>query len=237
MKSVTKTERIYFKVGNINGLAFTECQVEFDWYMGMSWQVRQRSSISMHKSINKNEPGLKILEVSTKSTNYELGKSLSAFNLTLNGIRVENIFQSSKIFNDGGPYVDLLSVDPSIAKKDHRIQIGKEQPNRKLIKFKYNNLEMPLEPKSLFYDYIYIRALSQHPNLMDKILEYDIFTDIEFNQKVPYASKKGPFNCQARACAIFVWLNRNNLLDKYIYNPFEFTELIYPPSQKSLLGI
>ena len=175
--------------------------------MGMSWRVRQRSSLSMHGSIKESDPEAKILEISTKSFDYDLGKALSAFNLIIDGIRVENLFQSSKVFNDGGPYRDLLKVEPSAAKKDPRI---------------------PIEPKSFFYDYIYISALNKNKNLLQRVSEYNTFTDIEFNQKIPYSNSKGPFNCQARSCAICVWLLENNLLDDYLKNPEEYIEKIYP---------
>ena len=122
MKRIVRAERICFKVGEKLGPAFIEQKVEFNWHMGMSWQVRQRSSLSMHGSIKESDPEAKILEISTKSFDYDLGKALSAFNLIIDGIRVENLFQSSKVFNDGGPYRDLLKVEPSAAKKDPRIQ-------------------------------------------------------------------------------------------------------------------
>lgn len=229
MKNTARTERVYFKVNTKPGPAFIEETVEFDWHMGMSWQVRQRSSISMHASIKSKNPEAKILEISTKSLDYELGKALSAFNLTLDGVRVENIFQSSKVFNDGGPYLDLLKMDPSTAKKDPRIQ---NQKTRYLISFNHNGEKYPIEPKSFFYDYIYISALSKNKNLLEKIREYNTFTDIEFNQKKPYSNSKGPFNCQARSCAICVWLLEHQQLEEYLSNPEKFIKTIYPEQIK-----
>ena len=225
MNTIVKTERVYFRVGKDSGPAFIEQKIEFDWHMGMSWQVRQRSSLSLHDAIREKESNVAILEVSTKSTDYPLGKALSAFNLALNGIRVENIFQSSKVFNDGGPYLDLLDIEPSSAKKDPRIQ---NQKTRYLIGFNYGGMDYPKEPKSFFYDYIYIRALSENKDLLKSIIKYDTFTDIEFNQKIPYSDSKGPFNCQARSCAICVWLIKHQLLEDYINNPKDFIEKIYP---------
>jgi len=225
MKTTTRTKRIYFKVGPEPGPAFVEQVIEFDWHMGMSWQVRQRSSLSMHDAIKENEPEAKVLEVSTKSANYALGRALSAFNLMLGGMRVENIFQSSKVFNDGGPYRDLLDVEPSVAKKDLRIQ---NQKNRRLVSFVFDGRKFPTEPKSFFYDYIYISALNTNKNLLSEVTKYNIFTDIEFNQKTPYSDSRGPFNCQARACAICVWLVRNRVLEDYLKSPEKYIEKIYP---------
>ena len=51
-----------------------------------------------------------------------LGVKLSAFNLKLNGYTLENIFQSSKVFSNGGPYRDLMNVAPKEAKRDGRLQ-------------------------------------------------------------------------------------------------------------------
>ena len=235
MRNTTKTERIYFKVGTSFGPAFVEQKVEFDWHMGMSWQVRQRSSISMHNSILKDEPDSRILEVSTKSLNYDLGKALSAFNLKLNGTPVENIFQSSKVFNDGGPYVDLLSIEPAAAKKDPRISTKKNL--RTLISFEYNGTKYAIEPKSFFYDYIYISALASDVKLSKEIGNYNIFTDIEFNQKKPYSNEKGPFNCQARSCAIYVWLIKNGLLEQYLKNPDSLIKTIYPHSKSCQVSL
>ncbi len=231
MKSVTTTTRVCFFVGKSKDGAFVEKSIEFSWYMGMNWQMRQKSSISLHENIVKTHPNSRILEVSTKSEDYALGKALSAFNLKKDGIPIENIFQSSKVFSDGGPYLDLLEIDPASAKKDPRISTAKNI--RTLTSFEYAGKKYPTEPKSFFYDYIYISALSDNKTLSEKIINYDVFTDIEFNQKIPYSDKKGPFNCQARSCAIYVWLQQNNLLNKYLENPNSLIEQIYTHSSLS----
>lgn len=231
MKSITTTTRVCFFVNESQDNAFVEKSIEFSWYMGMNWQMRQKSSISLHENIMKAYPSSKILEVSTKSEDYALGKALSAFNLKKEDIPVENIFQSSKVFNDGGPYLDLLKVDPVSAKKDPRISTVKNA--RTLISFEYAGKKYPTEPKSFFYDYVYISALSDNEELSEKVLNYTVFTDIEFNQKIPYSAQKGPFNCQARSCAIYVWLKQNNLLEEYLSNPDLLINRIYPHTQSS----
>ena len=94
--------------------------------------------------------------------------------------------------------------------------------------YRYNGEDISLTPRTLFYDYIYIRALSENKGLLKNILEYNTFTDIEFNQKIPYSDSKGPFNCQARSCAICVWLVQHKLLMDYLDNPECYIEKIYP---------
>lgn len=233
MKATTITKRLCFIVGDDTS-AYREKVVEFTWYMGMNWRMRQKSSHAMRDSIRISHPDAKILEVSTKSGNYALGVALSAFNLRLNDIPVENIFQSSKVFNDGGPYTDLLNIPPKDAKKDPRLQTA--DGIRKLISFNLHGKNFPTEPKSFFYDYLYISALDQNHTLREEIMNYTIFTDIEFNQKIPYSKNQGPFNCQARACAIYVWLKSKGLLADYLKNPGSLKTQIYP-SQASQLRL
>ena len=58
----------------------------------------------------------------------------------------------------------------------------------------------------------------QHPELAGELSRYDIFTDIEFNEK------KG-LNCQARACAIFSYMLRTNSVDEYMVTMEKFKEI------------
>lgn len=235
--------------------AFEEKLVEFEWFSGMSWQQHQKSSLSMLAVLE--EQGHTPAEISRRSTDRDFGVQLSAFNLKLNSVNVENIFQAYKKFNDGGPYLDLLNVDPKSAKNDCRIQSSdskkpclthkidfknkefyenedicrfcKKRLNRTLIGFSSKNTNWGLEPKSMFYDALYISALLQNQHLTSQLVQYDAFTDIEFNQKIPYSNNKGPFNCQARSCAIYVTLKKSGYTDeailKIINSPEQINEL------------
>lgn len=160
--------------------------VNFEWMPGLSAAQKKRSMANMHRVIDG-----KALEVSTKS-DKEIGVKLSAFNLRLNGVPLENIFQSSKCFAAGGPYKDLLAVSPKEAKRDERLK------NSGLLKsFEFENESWDLEPKTAFYDYIYVRAVKESVPLeeLKQILEYDYFTDIEFNHAKS-------LNTQARSIGI-----------------------------------
>lgn len=189
-----------------------EKNVTFTYIKGMSFSQKQKNVLSFHKSILESFPNSKILEVSTKSLD-RLGTLLSAFNLELDGKKIECIFQSSKVFENDIQYEQLLNVSPLEAK--HFIR---DTAKGNIINFRYKNINYPINPKSLFYDYIYISALNQNKNIGDELMKYDIFTDIEFNEKKS-------INCQARACAIYKSLRLSNKLDYYLSSIDNFKKI------------
>lgn len=180
--------------------------IEFKWSGGFAKSQSQKNIKAIHSGISAMYPEHKILEISSKSF-QELGTKLSAFSLTkyipeLNTkIPVECIYQSSKVFSNGGPYTDLIFKSPKDAKTDIRLKNSGE-----LIGFKFNGIEYPLTENFTFYDYIYISALIENPDLSRELLQYSAFTDIIFT------SRKS-LNCQAKSAAIFRSLYENKLLD------------------------
>ena len=178
----------YIKNGQI-----IKSDYEFQWFSGFSLAQKQRSIAALHNAIISANQEANPLEISTKGT-IDLGRKLSAFNLKLNGYTLENIFQSSKVFSNGGPYHDLLNVSPKDAKKDERLL-----SSGKLVGFNYNSMDFPLEPKTVFYDYIYINAVKYTFSLdeIKQITSYTHFTDIEFNPKKS-------INTQAKSVASFL---------------------------------
>ncbi len=163
----------------------------FEWFSGFAVSQKQKSIASLHGAILRSDSKANPLEISTKSQN-PLGVKLSAFNLKLQGYPLENIFQSSKVFTNGGAYRDLLDVPPKEAKRDERLK------NSGALKgFSFDGEDFPLEPKTLFYDFIYINAVreSLSKEEIQEIAKYTHFTDIEFN---PQKS----INTQARSTAI-----------------------------------
>ncbi len=163
----------------------------FEWFSGFAVSQKQKSIDSLHNAILKSDSNAKPLEISTKSKNI-LGVKLSAFNLKLNGYTLENIYQSSKVFTGGGAYRDLMEVSPKDAKRDPRLK------NSGALKyFDYNGDIFPLVPQTVFYDYIYIKAVKESltDEEIQKIRDYNYFTDIEFN---PNKS----VNTQAKSVAI-----------------------------------
>jgi hypothetical protein len=168
-----------------------------------------------------------LLEVSTKS-DEKLGQHLSAFHLKVHSdhfgdIPLECAFQGSKVFEGGGPYTDLYSAEVRAAKRDPRLQ-----SSGRLVAFKFENFSFPLDPKTVFYDWLYINAIFPHREWLTRMNRYAGFTDIEFN---PERS----INCQARSCALFVALMTKNLLEDAVESPEAFIGLIsrhsYRPHQ------
>lgn len=197
---------------------FEETIVEYKYYSGFAVSQKQKSIRSLHGAIKQRFPGKAVLEISTKSETEE-GIRLSAFNLPfyheeLQEFRhIENVFQSSKVFERGGPYKDLLNVSPKDAKRDPRLV-----ESGRLVYFELYGRQWPVEPKTMFYDWIYITALKQNMEMAKHLLKYDIFTDIEFNHK-------RSLNCQARTAAIFVSLSRKNILEEITESPETFRSI------------
>ncbi|MEZ8613483.1 DUF6977 family protein [Vibrio sp. 10N.239.311.D11] len=186
----------------------SEQLAEFKWHAGFAVSQKQKSIEELHSAAIESLSCVKPLEVSSKSGN-PIGVELSAFNLKVqmnNGkeFSVENIFQSSKVFENGGPFIDLRCVSPKEAKRDSRLKKSGD-----LTGFMGKGFIWPLEPKTLFYDWIYLNALHQNIDLVEEVKLYDAFTDIEFNPKKS-------FNCQARSVALYVGLAKSKLLDSVI---------------------
>ena len=163
----------------------------FEWFPGFSLSQKQKSIESLHNTILSADAHSRPLEISTKSP-ASIGTKLSAFRLTLNSHTLENIFQSAKVFENGGPYLDLLEVPPKEAKRDQRLQ-----NSGNLTAFRYQGQDFPLVPKTVFYDFIYIAAVKESlaAEEIQEISTYNTFTDIEFN---PAKS----INTQARTAAL-----------------------------------
>jgi hypothetical protein len=171
--------------------------VDFTWSAGFAISQKRKNIAALHDAAR--DRGLfPLLEVSTKSET-DLGRRLSAFNLTLASARhgqltVEAAFQGSKVFTTGGPYTDLFGLPGREIKRDERLK-------GRLLAFEFEGQRWQLEPKTAFYDWLYLRAIHAHEDLREQVLDYAGFTDIEFNPK-------RSLNCQARSCALYVALRK-----------------------------
>lgn len=179
--------------------------VEFQWFPGMAMVQSRKSIASLHAEAQQRLQVREVLEISSKSPT-ELGVALSAFNLMIKTVKHEREFslecayQASKVFERGGPFVDLLNARSIDAKRDPRLN-----QHGRLIKFRFFGTDWPLVPRTAFYDWLYINALHKRPELADQVLTYRAFSDIAFN---PERS----INCQAYAAALYVSLAERGLL-------------------------
>lgn len=185
---------------NKDELVKTE-RVEFKWFSGFAKVQKQKSISSFHENISKQFRYNKILEISTKSKD-KLGVKLSAFNLKINFKNkeyfLESLFQGSKVFSNEGPYVDIYKKESIDAKKDERIK------RSDLKEFSFFGEKFTLDFD--FYSWLYFLALKQNKKLTSEMLQYQAFTDIEFN---PEKS----LNCQAYSAALYLSMIKNNILN------------------------
>jgi hypothetical protein len=194
-----------------------EISVEFKWSPGFAVVQKKKNILAMHEAA-KMKGFAPILEVSTKSE-MRLGERLSAFNLPVelnDGIitTLECAFQGSKVFESGGPYRDIYRVTSLEAKRDERLR-----SSGKVVGFDFEGVVFPSDPKTAFYDWLYVRALAPHRDYLLRLEDFAGFTDIEFN---PDKS----INCQARSCALFVSLRRKGLLEDALSSPAKFIEVV-----------
>ena len=193
-----------------------EISFNIPWASGFAPVQKKKNIKALHEAA-ASKGFSPLLEVSTKS-DVVAGQHLSAFHLKVQSdmgeIPLECAFQGGKVFERGGPYTDLYEMDPRTAKRDPRLQ-----ESGRLIRFEFEGHTFPLQPTTVFYDWLYLTAIYPHrewlkDRLTDKV-NYAGFTDIEFN---PNRS----INCQARSCALFISLMQNGSLEHAIKSPQSF---------------
>ena len=183
-----------------NGLV-REAAVEFEWHPGFARIQNSKSINSLHEAAADAGITAPLLEVSTKSP-ARVGIALSAFNLAIdstetdNPMLIEAAFEGSKVFAETGQHPDLYHVPDGREIKRRIKELGLD----KIVAFRFEARDWELEPKTAFYDWLYLRGLTrlmgQDPSLDEQLTDYRGFTDIEFN---PAKS----INCQARSCALY----------------------------------
>lgn len=193
--------------------------IDFRWHAGMAASQKRKSIAELHASAIDlgicNCP----LEVSSKSL-VDLGVQLSAFNLSVKTSKrqrvftVETAYQSSKCFESGGPYTDLLYGTALAAKQDSRLK-----GSGKLVEFVFFGERWPLEPKTAFYDWLYLNALQKNEQAVLELDAFDAFTDIEFNPKKS-------FNCQAYSVALYKSLHGRGILKDALESKDDFLAII-----------
>jgi len=190
-------------------------EVEFNWSPGLAISQKQKSIKSLHEKAKQKLNLKDILEISSKS-NEEHGKLASAFNLKFSwqgkNSSVESFYQGSKVFKHAGPFTDLYEKSSKNAKKDKRIKDSGD-----LLGFSFFDEKWTLEDD--FYTWIYLIGLTQNKKLSESLLQYEAFTDIEFNEKKS-------FNCQAYSAAFYVSLVKNKKMNLHqIQSTLEFKKI------------
>lgn len=192
-------------------------EIEFKWVPGMAFSQKKKNVQSFHAAAKAQgiEP---VLEISTKSQ-ISLGEALSAFNLkvripALGQISVEAAFQGSKVFELGGPFKEYYNMTGREIRHDERLR-----NSGNLLRFNLAEDIWGLEPKTAFYDWLYLTALTQNESLGKQLLAFRGFTDIEFN---PNKS----INCQAYSAALFVALSKRDRLNEAIASKEAFLGII-----------
>lgn len=195
-----------------------ECSFDFVWASGFSETQKKKNIAALHAAAKKN--GLtKVLEISTKSDD-KVGRRLSAFSLRIEigdaEYPLESVYQGSKVFESCGPFVEIFEYEPREAKRYIRaLNCGR------LVGFELEGHQYPLNPKNAFYDWLYIRALAHHVDWISENVEYDAYTDIEFNPEKQV-------NCQARAFAEYKSLVAKSELKLAVQDFEYFASLLSP---------
>lgn len=210
-------ERPIFVSRPASALLVEEIFLQLKWHPGFAPVQKEKNIRALHEAAAR-AGHRNVLEVSTKSDNPR-GQELSAFNLKvrnekLGEIPLECAFQGSKVFERGGPFTDLYSMDVRSAKKDPRLK-----ESGKLVAFEFDGVPWPLEPKTLFYDWLYLGCIDPSRDRAQELLQYGGFSDIEFN---PARS----INCQARSIALFLSLMQRGELGEAVKCPSGFLRII-----------
>lgn len=188
-------------------------------FEGITPEQKTQSVKNLHNAFKEKYPNSNVLEISSKSDN-PIGRKLSAFNLSItlkNGqeVPLECAFQAGKVFSKSGTQNSVLNMKPWEAKSYIR-KFQKEA----IIGFELDGEKFPTEPKTCFYNWLYLKALSQHPDLAKALVSYTAFTDIEFN---PERS----INCQAEAASVFVSLAKRGKIKDATADKESFLQIVY----------
>ena len=94
------------------------------------------------------------------------------------------------------------------------VEIGyRLQESGALVAFTFEGKRFPAESGTAFYNWLYIKALEENPELAGIALQYHGFTDIEFNPSKGRA-------CQAMAAAMYVSLKKQGLVEEFLAKPY-----------------
>lgn len=238
--------RLYFKADKKQVI---EKEISFTFYAGFAPSQKIKNRISMHEAILKQEPKAKILEVSTKSDielgktlsafNLKLNNRpfecvfQEAKRFKINSVKTqfftdkkECLDISDRLIEENGVYYIEPQSDNPRELKSILKDFMKANKDAKISHFYYKDEIFEVDggvknSSSFFYDFLYFSALRDNfsQNELEQILEFNIFTDIEFNHKKS-------INCQARTCALYHYALLNNKVEFYMQSKENF-KLLY----------
>lgn len=206
------------------GALVREAPVGFEWSAGFALAQKRRNIEALHRAADRELSLAPLLEVSSRSAR-SLGVRLSAFNLRLptreagGQLLLEAAFQGSKVFSVSGQHAEIYSMQAGGAIKAFMRQFSTER----VVGFQFEGRTWDPEPKTVFYDWLYLRALTGllrvRPRLMGELRSFAGFTDIEFNPRKS-------LNCQARSCALAIALSSLADLGELAKDPDQFLRVL-----------
>ena len=199
-----------------------EISVTFPWANGSKHQNVQAVLDTFHDVY----PDVPALEVSLASSQPE-GIHAAAMKLPLHlaGLGLDApvgiVYQASKVFENGGPYADLLQCSRQKVSKDTRLQ-----QSGKCIGYRLEDVDFPAEPHHYaFFNWLYACALRQNPETAENVLKFGAFSDLELG------STKKDRNSPARAAAVYAGLAAAGKLDCLdSYEAFAEQTCVEPPA-------
>lgn len=183
---------------------FKEAPVAFRWVNGSRHQNSQVVLDAFHGIY----PDTPALEVSLASRQPE-GIAAAAMKLPLRletlpqEVPVGIVYEASRVFENGGPYEELLQCSRQKVQKDHRLQQSGACTGYRLEGRDYLTEPYPYA----FFNWLYGCALRQHPDRAGNILNFGAFLDLDLG------SAKKDKNSPARAAAVYAGLSAAGKLD------------------------
>lgn len=212
--------RIVYVPLNEGEALVAECPIEFKWVPGQAISRQRMSRQSLHEAAIAAGFPTPILDISTYS-GAELGVALTAFNLPSKwGVPLECVYQSSKVFEHGGPFLDLRHSDPSKAKRDPRLQ-----GSGPLVGYELDGERWPPTPPSYFYAWLYLNALVAQPQMAEHLTAFGSFTDLGYAPKNQYDEP----TCSAEAAVLYAALSRRGTADKVLSSRKALLALLKTP--------
>ena len=191
--------------------------ISFHWEPGISTAQKRRSCVNLHSALDFH-CDLHALDISSASTE-ELGVALSAFNLEWKGIPIECWYQGSKVYSDGKlnhHLYKVTSLDAKLASKN----------KGPVTAFNLQGREFPTDPRTVFYDYLYLLGMCDTYGHDLDLSKYDCFTDVQAVIDIDA--------CQARAVCMYKLLQQQgkfrvlNVFDDFLYWHEAVVEDTYP---------